>query len=147
MFDSLLTTASFTIMTKYSHLMFDSLLTTASSTHKVQGRSRTEDLTEVGDNQRADNRQPIQMFSPQIEVNQGLSQEMIKGSPNLLIVGPGWGLGSSHNVIWWNLAIIFYVRAQNRLSKRRVDGSPAKCLKRPPAKDAIHRGLSIWKRG
>ena len=31
---------------------------------------------------------------------QGLSQEMIKGSPNLLIVGPGRGLGSSHNAIW-----------------------------------------------
>ena len=40
-------------------------------------------------------------------VEQGLSQEMIKSSPNLLIVGPGRGLGSSHIAIWWNLAIFF----------------------------------------
>ena len=40
---------------------------------------------------------------------QGLSQEMIKESPmaNLLIVRTGSGLGSSHNAIWWNLAIFF----------------------------------------
>ena len=42
--------------------------------------------------------------------NQGLDQEMIKGSPNLLIVGTGQGLGSSHNAIWWNLAIYFYIQ-------------------------------------
>ena len=59
---------------------------------------------------------------------QELSQEMIKGSPNLLIVGPGQGLGSSHNAIWWNLAIFFYVQAENRSSKRRLDGSLAKFL-------------------
>ena len=39
---------------------------------------------------------------------------MIKGSPNLLIVGPGLGLWSSYNAIWWNLAIFFYVQAGNR---------------------------------
>ena len=43
-------------------------------------------------------------------LSQGLSQEMIKGSPNLLIVGPGQGLGSSHNAIWWDLAIFFASR-------------------------------------
>ena len=30
---------------------------------------------------------------------------MIKGSPNLLLVGPGRDLGSSHNVIWWDMVI------------------------------------------
>ena len=35
---------------------------------------------------------------------------MIKGTPNLIIVGPGRGLGSSHNAIWWNLAIFFTFR-------------------------------------
>ena len=39
---------------------------------------------------------------------------MIKGSQNLLIVGPGCGLGSSHNAIWGNLAIFFYIEAENR---------------------------------
>ena len=48
---------------------------------------------------------------------QGFSHEMIKGSPNLLIVGPGWGLWSFHNAIWWNLAIFFYVQAENRPTK------------------------------
>ena len=57
---------------------------------------------------------------------QGLSQEMIKGSPNLLIVEPGRGLVSSHNAIWWNLAIFF----ENSPSKERLDGSLAKSL--PP---------------
>ena len=59
---------------------------------------------------------------------QGISQEMIKGSPNLLIVWPGRDLGSSHNAIWWNLAIFFYVQAEIRPSKRRLDGSLAKSL-------------------
>ena len=56
-------------------------------------------------------------------VEQGLSQEMIKSSPNLLNVGPGQGLGSSHIAIWWNLAIFFYVQAENRLFKRWLDES------------------------
>ena len=38
---------------------------------------------------------------------------MLKGSPNLLIVGPGRRLWS-YNAIWWNLAIFFYVQAENR---------------------------------
>ena len=59
---------------------------------------------------------------------QGPTQEMIKGSLNLLIVGLGLGLGLSHNGIWWNLVIFFYVQAENRLSKRRLDGSLAKSL-------------------
>ena len=59
---------------------------------------------------------------------QGLSQEKIKRSPNVLIVGPGQGLASSHNAIWWNLAIFFYVQPENRPSKRRLDGSLAKSL-------------------
>ena len=54
--------------------------------------------------------------------------QMIKGIPNLLIVGPGRGLGSSHNPIWWNLVIFFYIRAENRPSKRRLDRSLAKSL-------------------
>ena len=54
---------------------------------------------------------------------------MITGSPNLLIVGPGRGLESSHNAIWWNLLIFFYVEAENRMSKRRLDGSLAKFLR------------------
>ena len=49
---------------------------------------------------------------------QGLGQEMIKGNPKLLIVGPGQSLWSSHNAIWWNTAIFFYVQAENRPSKR-----------------------------
>ena len=53
---------------------------------------------------------------------------MIKGSPNLLIVGPGRALRSFHNAIWWNLAIFLYVQAENRPSKRRLDGSLAKSL-------------------
>ena len=51
---------------------------------------------------------------------------MIKGSPNLLIVGPGRGLGSSHNAIQWNMAVFFYVQAENRPLKRRLDGSLTK---------------------
>ena len=53
-------------------------------------------------------------------MGQGLSQETIKGSPNLLIVGP--------NTIWWNLVIFFYIQAENRQTKRRLDGSLAKSL-------------------
>ena len=53
---------------------------------------------------------------------------MIKGSPNLLIVGPGRGLGSSHNAIWWNLAIFLHVPAENRPSKRRLGRSLAESL-------------------
>ena len=56
------------------------------------------------------------------------SQEMVKGSPNLLIVGPGRGLGSSHNAIWWDLAIFVHVQAENRPSKRRLDASLAKLI-------------------
>ena len=56
-----------------------------------------------------------------------LSQDMIKG-PNLLTVGPGRGLVSSHNLFLWNLAIFFYILAENRQSKRRLDGSLAKSL-------------------
>ena len=59
---------------------------------------------------------------------QGLSQEMIKGTLNLLIAVPGRGLGSSHNAIRWNLTIFFYVQAENRPSKRRLDGSLEKSL-------------------
>ena len=53
---------------------------------------------------------------------------MMEGSPNLLIVGPGRGLGSSHNAIWCNLVILFYIQAENRPSKRRLDRSLAKSL-------------------
>ena len=53
---------------------------------------------------------------------------MIKGSPNLLLVGQGRGLGSSLNAICWNLGIFFYVQAENRLSKRWLYGSLAKSL-------------------
>ena len=59
---------------------------------------------------------------------QGHSQEMIKRSPNLLIVESGQGLGYSHKATWWNLAIFFYVQAENRLSKRQLDGSLTKSL-------------------
>ena len=45
-------------------------------------------------------RDPIIHFpSASSSWKQGLSQEIIKGSPNLLIEGPGRGLGSSHNAI------------------------------------------------
>ena len=44
------------------------------------------------------------------------------------VVGPGRGLGLSRNAIWWNLAIFFYVQAENRPSERRVDVSLAKSL-------------------
>ena len=50
---------------------------------------------------------------------------MIKGSPNLLIVWPGWGVGSSHNTICWNMAIFFTSRLK---IGRPKDGSPAKSL-------------------
>ena len=75
---------------------------------------------------------------------QGLSQEMIDGSSNLLIVVPGWGTGSSHNAIWWNLVIIFFVQAENRPSRRRLDGSLAKSLLQvaPPVIFVILHGLS-----
>ena len=53
---------------------------------------------------------------------------MIKGRPNLLIVGPGQDLGSSHNAIWWNLAIFFYIQDENRPAKRRLNVSLAKSL-------------------
>ena len=53
---------------------------------------------------------------------------MPKGSPNLLIVGSGQGLGSFHNAIWWNLAIFFNVQAEIRPSKRWLDRSLAKSL-------------------
>ena len=69
-----------------------------------------------------------QCQSRQSTLIQGLSQEMIKRSPNLFIVGPWRGVGSSHNAILCNLAIFFYVRAENRPSKRRLDGSLAKSL-------------------
>ena len=36
---------------------------------------------------------------PYVMYLQRLSQGMIQGSPNLLIVGPGRGLGSSHNAV------------------------------------------------
>ena len=45
---------------------------------------------------------------------QGLSQEMIRWIQNLPFVGPGGGLGFSHNAIWWNLAIFFYIQAEKR---------------------------------
>ena len=53
---------------------------------------------------------------------------MIKGSQNLLIVGPGRGVGSSHDAIWWNLVLFFYVQAEKSPSKRQLDGSLAKFL-------------------
>ena len=59
---------------------------------------------------------------------QELSHEMIKRSPNVLIVGPGRGLGSSHNAIWWNLAIFSYVQPEDRPSNRWLDESLAKSL-------------------
>ena len=49
-----------------------------------------------------------------VVANQGLDQEMIKGSPNILIA------------IRWNLATFFFVQAENGPSKRRLDGSLAK---------------------
>ena len=53
---------------------------------------------------------------------------MLKGSQNLLIVGSGRGLGSSHNAIWWNLAIFLQVHVENRPFKRRLYRSLVKSL-------------------
>ena len=50
---------------------------------------------------------------------------MIKGSPNLLNIRPGRGLGCSHNAIWGNLAIFFYVQAEN---SRPKDGWTGLCM-------------------
>ena len=58
----------------------------------------------------------ITLSSHVFHSKQGPTQEMIKGSSNLLILGLGLGLGLSHNGIWWNLAVFFYVQAENRLS-------------------------------
>ena len=60
-----------------------------------------------------------------------LSQEMIKGSPNGLFVGLGWGLGFSHNAIWWNLAIFFYAWLKKSRPKDGWTGlqlSPCLCV-------------------
>ena len=58
---------------------------------------------------------------------QVLSQEMIKESPNFLIVRPGRGLGQFGG-IWRYFSTFYYVQVQNKPPKRRLDGSLAKFL-------------------
>ena len=54
--------------------------------------------------------------------NQGLSQKTVKGSPE------GWGLGVLPQCNLVESGDIFYVQAENRPFKRRLDGSLAKSL-------------------
>ena len=62
-------------------------------------------------------------------LSQEIIQEMIKGIKiYLIMLGQDGGLVASHNTIWWNLATIFYVQAENRPSKRQLDGPLAKSL-------------------
>ena len=56
----------------------------------------------------------------------------------ITIDGPGLGLVSLDNAIWWNMALFFYVQAKNWL-----DGSLAKSLIRVMYK-LIHVGLYMY---